>query len=117
KDQATNARQTTRGHILQLLAYTYADTGNETAFERTIEEATDLLAFTGEARDTARKEFVPFEIYEIRGKASRDLGKPLNALYYLELAEHSLKAESVPPRWHAVLDISRGQAYSDAGDL
>ena len=46
-----------------------------------------MLAFTGEARDTAKKEFVPFEIYEIRGKASRDLGKQLNALNYLELAE------------------------------
>src|SRR5437588_8973108 len=53
--------------------------GNEPAFERTIQEATDLLAFTGEARDTVGKEFVPFEIYEIRGKASRDLGKPIDA--------------------------------------
>lgn len=76
RDQANHANQTTQGHILQVLAYTYADTGNEAAFERTIREATDLLAFTGEARDMARKEFVPFEIYEIRGKASRDPGIP-----------------------------------------
>ena len=87
RDQAINASRTTRGHVLQLLAYTYADTGNEPAFERTIQEATDFLAFTGEERDTAGKEFVPFEIYEIRGKASRNLGKPIDALTYLELAE------------------------------
>lgn len=117
RDQALAATEATRGHILQLLAYTYADTGNEAAFEHTIQEATDLLAFTGEAKDTARKEFVPFEIYEIRGKASRDLGKPLNALEYLELAEKSLRAEAVTPRWHALLDISKGQASCDAGDL
>jgi transcriptional regulator with XRE-family HTH domain len=117
RDQATTASQATRGHILQLLAYTYADTSREMEFERTIQEATDLLAFTGEARDTARKEFVPFEIYEIRGKASRDLGKPLDALEYFKLAEKSLKVEAVTPRWHALLDISKGQALCDAGNL
>ena len=117
RDQAINASRATQGHVLQLLAYTYADTGNEPAFEHTIQEATDLLAFTGEARDTVGKEFVPFEIYEIRGKASRDLGKPIDALKYLELAEKTLRAEAATPRWHALLDISKGQAYSDAGDL
>src|SRR3989442_183067 len=117
RNQATAASQATRGHILQLLAYTYADTSREMEFERTIQEATDLLAFTREARDTARKEFVPFEIYEIRGKASRDLGKPLDALEYFKLAEKSLKVEAVTPRWHALLDISRGQALCDAGNL
>jgi transcriptional regulator with XRE-family HTH domain len=118
RDQATKADQATLGHILQLLAYTYGDIGNETAFEQTISEATDLLAFTGEGRDITKKEFIPFEIYEIRGKANRDLGKPLKALPYLELAEKSLnKAESVTPRWHALLEISRGQAFCDAGDI
>ena len=117
RDQAINASRATQGHVLQLLAYTYADTGNESAFERTIQEATDLLAFTGEARDTVGKEFVPFELYEIRGKASRDLGKPIDALKYLELAEKTLRVEAATPRWHALLNISKGQAYSDAGDL
>ena len=117
RDQSHDTEEATQGLILQLLAYTYADTGNETAFERTIREATDLLAFTGETRDTAKEEFAPFEIYEIRGKANRDLGKPLNALQYLDLAEKSLKVEAVTPRWHALLDISKGQAYCDAGDL
>lgn len=118
RDQATKANQAALGHVLQLLAYTYGDIGNETAFEQTISEATDLLAFTGEGRDTTKKEFIPFEVYEIRGKANRDLGKPLKALPYLELAEKSLnKAESVTPRWHALLEISRGQAFCDAGDI
>jgi transcriptional regulator with XRE-family HTH domain len=118
RDQAAKANQATLGHILQLLAYTYGDIGNETAFEQTISEATDLLAFTGEGRDITKKEFIPFEIYEIRGKANRDLGKPLKALPYLDLAEKSLnKAESVTPRWHALLEISRGQAFCDAGDI
>src|SRR5207244_4737734 len=117
RDQAAAASQATRGHILQLLAYTYADIGRETEFERTIQEATDLLAFTGEARDTARKEFVPFEIYEIRGKASRDFGKALDALEYFKIAERSFKVEAVPPRWLVLLDISRGQALPAAGIL
>ena len=107
-----------RGLILQLLAYTYGDVGREADFETTISEATDLLAFTGEGRDTARKEFIPFEIYEIRGKVNRDLGKPLEAIPYLDLAEKSLdKIDSITPRWHALLEISRGQAYCDSGDL
>ncbi len=118
KDKALHATDATRGHVLQLLAYTYGDTGHELAFERTIQEATDLLSFTGEARDAAKKEFIPFEIYEIRGKANRDLGKPLEAIPFLEAAEKSLEqAENVTPRFHALLDISRGQAYCDAGDL
>lgn len=116
--QAVHVNRATMGHILQLLAYTYADVGNETAFERTIAEAINLLAFTGEGRDIAKKEFIPFEIYEIQGKANRDLGRPLKAIPYLELAEKSLgRAETVTPRWHALLDISRGQAYCDAGDI
>ncbi len=113
RDRAAHADRATLGHILQLLAYTYGDIGNETAFEQTISEATDLLAFAGEGRDTVRKEFIPFEVYEIRGKANRDLGKPLNALPYLGLAEKSLdQAESVTPRWHALLEIS-----CDASDI
>jgi transcriptional regulator with XRE-family HTH domain len=118
RDRASHGDRATLGHILQLLAYTYGDIGNETAFERAIAEATDLLAFAGEGRDTVRKEFIPFEVYEIRGKINRDLGKPLAALPYLELAEKSLdKAESVTPRWHALLEISRGQAFCDASDI
>lgn len=118
RDQAANANQATLGHVLQLLAYAYSDTSNETAFEQTISEATDLLAFAGTGRDTAKKEFIPFEIYEIRGKANRDLGKPLKAIPYLELAEKALNgAESMIPRWHALLEISRGQAFCDAGDI
>jgi hypothetical protein len=118
RDAASTASNTTRGHILQLLAYTYGDTGQEAAFERTISEATDLLAFSGEGIDAAQKEFIPFEIYEIRGKVNRDLGKPLSAIPYLELAEKSLaSADSVTPRWHALLEISRAQAFCDAGDI
>ena len=116
--QAANAERATVGHILQLLAYTYGDIGNETAFEQTISEATHLLAFTGEGRDISEKEFIPFEIYEIRGKIYRDLGRPLDALPYLELAEKSLStADVVTPRWHALLEISRAQVYCDAGDI
>jgi len=118
REIASHASNATRGHILQSLAYTYGDTRQEALFERTISEATGLLAFSGEGRDIAQKEFIPFEIYEIRGKVYRDLGKPLDAIPYLELAEKSLAtAGSVTPRWHALLEISRGQAYCDIGDI
>ena len=117
RTQAAQASRVTRGHILQLLAYTHADTGHEAEFEATISEATDLLAHTGEGQDTAQHEFIPFEVFEIRGKANRDLGKPLAAIPYLEAAEKSLAGEVVTPRWHALLEISRSQAFCDAGDL
>lgn len=115
--QAEHASRASKGHILQLLAYTYADVGRGAAFERAISEATDMLAHTGEGRDTAAHEFIPFEIYEITGKANRDLGHPLKAIPYLELAEKSLAGQSVTPRWHALLEISRAQAFCDAGDI
>jgi DNA-binding XRE family transcriptional regulator len=117
RSQAAQASRATRGHILQLLAYTHADTGHEREFEATINEATDLLSHVGEATDTAQHEFIPFEVFEIRGKANRDLGKPLAAIPYLEAAEKSLAGEVVTPRWHALLEISRSQAFCDAGDL
>lgn len=117
RSQAAHASRATQGHILQLLAYTHADVGHATEFEATIEEATDLLAHTGEGRDTAQHEFIPFEVFEIRGKANRDLGRPLAAIPYLEAAEKSLQGENVTPRWHALLEISRSQAFCDAGDL
>ena len=116
-EQAVNAQKVTRGNILQLLAYTYADTGRAEEFERTVDTASDLLVFSGEGKDIARKEFNPFELYEIRGKGNRDLGKPTEALRYLYLAEQSLHTEVIPPRWYALLDISKGQAYCDIGDL
>ncbi len=118
RTQASGTSKTTRGHILQLLAYAYGDTGQEVAFEQAISEATDLLAFSGEGRDISQKEFIPFEVYEIRGKINRDLGKPMNAIPYLDLAEKSLiTVNAVAPRWYALLEISRAQAYCDAGDF
>lgn len=118
RDLAASASNTTRGHILQLLAYTYGDSGQEAAFERTISEATDLLAFSGEGKDTSQKEFIPFQIYEIRGKINRDLGKPQDALTYLALAEKSLiTVDAATPRWQSLLEISRAQTYCDAGDI
>jgi len=118
RNVASNASNATRGYILQQLAYTYGDTGQESAFESTIAEATDLLAFSGEGRDISQQEFIPFEVYEIRGKIYRDLGKPANAIPYLDLAEKSLAtADSVNPRWNALLQISRAQTYCDAGDI
>lgn len=117
RSEAAQASRSTRGHILQLLAYTHADTGHAHEFEQTISEATDLLSHSGEGQDTAAHEFIPFEVYEIRGKANRDLGNPLAAIPYLEAAEKSLAGEIVTPRWHALLEISRSQAFCDAGDL
>lgn len=117
RDQAMHAERATRGHILQLLAYTQADTGNAHEFDTTIEQATDMLAHSGGGLDSAQKEFIPFEIYEITGKANRDLGRPLQALPYLDLAEKSLENKIVTPRWHALLTISRSQAFCDAGDM
>lgn len=114
---AAHTEQATLGHVLQLLAYTYADMGNAKDFDNTIAKTTDLLAFSSDATDSARKEFVPFEVYEIRGKASRDLGRSPVALQYLELAEKALVKAEAPPRWYAVLDISRGQVYCDMGDI
>lgn len=115
--QATNARKATRSNILQLLAFTYADTGRSSEFERTINEAVDLLSFSGEGKDSNRKDFSHFELFEMRGKGSRDLGNPIEALRYLDLAEQSLRTEIAPPRWYALLDISKAQTYCDLGDL
>lgn len=64
--------------------------------------------------ETSQKRVYPFFVM----KANGDLGKPLQALPYLELAEKSLnKAESLTPCWHARLAISRGQAFYDAGEI
>lgn len=117
RQQAEHATRASQGHILQLLAYTYADVGWANEFETTIAEATDMLAYTGEGRDTAAHEFIPFEIHEIHGKAKRDLGQPLQAIPLLEMAEKSLAGQSVTPRWRALLEISRSQAFCDAGDM
>ncbi|QBD75012.1 helix-turn-helix domain-containing protein [Ktedonosporobacter rubrisoli] len=119
RDQAIRtANMATLGYVLQILAYAYSDIGNEAAFECAISKATDLLAFADEGKDAAKKEFTPFEIYEIQGKANRDLGKPLKAISYLELAEKSLNhTDSMMPRWRALLEISRGQALYDAGEI
>ncbi len=42
----------------------------------------------------------------------------MSAIPYLDLAEESLiTADAVAPRWYALLEISRAQAYCDAGDF
>lgn len=109
--------QATRGYVLEMIAYTYADAGNEVAFARHIHEATDLLASSGEAQGTIQREFVPFEVLEISGKATRDFGHPIQALEYLAHAERALASRPTMPRWHAVLTISKAQALCDAGEL
>lgn len=73
-----------------MLAYTYADSGDEAAFRRRIEEAQDLLAHSGEGHGAARRDFIPFEVLEIYGKALRDFGHPTESLTYLERAERAL---------------------------
>lgn len=65
--------RTRRGAIFfSYLRIPYGETGQEAAFERTISEATDLLAFSGKGKDISQKEFVSFEVYETHGKINRD---------------------------------------------
>jgi tetratricopeptide (TPR) repeat protein len=107
----------TRGYVLEMLAYTYADSGDEVAFRHRIEEAQDLLAHSGEGHGAAQRDFIPFEVLEIYGKALRDFGHPTEALTYLERAEQALARRPNVPRWHAALTISKAQALCDAGEL
>jgi tetratricopeptide (TPR) repeat protein len=116
KSQETE--RATRGYVLEMLAYTYADAGNEPAFQRHIEIATDLLAHSSEGTDgMAKREFIPFEVLEIHGKALRDFGHPQLALDYYEQAERALMSRPSMPRWHALLTISKAQALCDANEL
>jgi tetratricopeptide (TPR) repeat protein len=114
---ARAAERSTRGYILEMLAYTYADAGNEPAFRRHIEEATDLLGHSGEGQGAGQRDFIPFEVLEIYGKALRDFGHPVQALEYLDRADRALISRPNVPRWHAVLIISKAQALCDAGEL
>jgi tetratricopeptide (TPR) repeat protein len=114
---ARAAERSTRGYILEMLAYTYADAGNEPAFRRHIEEATDLLGHSGEGQGAGQRDFIPFEVLEIYRKALRDFGHPVQALGFLDQAERALVSRPNVPRWHAVLTISKAQALCDAGEL
>ena len=107
----------TRGYVLQMLAYTYADAGDETAFERHIQDAVDLLGHSGEGHGVVVRDFIPFEALEIYGKATRDFGRPVEALEYLKQAEQALMSRPNVPRWRTVLMISTAQALCDAGEL
>jgi hypothetical protein len=107
----------TKGYVLQMLAYTYADVGDEAGFERHIKEAVDLLGHSGEGRGVVVRDFIPFEVLEIYGKATRDFGRPVAALAYLEQAEQALMSRPNVPRWRTVLMISTAQALCDAGEL
>ncbi len=116
-DRSQGIRRATRGYTLQMIAYTSADAGDEHAFDRYIGEAIDLLGHSGEAEGVARRDYIPFETLEIYGKATRDFGRPIEALEYLRRAEEALESRPNVPRWHAVLTISKAQALCDAGEL
>jgi hypothetical protein len=107
----------TKGYVLQMLAHTYADVGDEAAFERHIQEAVDLLGHSGEGNGVVVRDFIPFEVLEIYGKATRDFGRPVAALAYLEHAEQALMSRPNVPRWQTVLMISTAQALCDSGEL
>lgn len=116
--RSQGTERATRGYVLEMLAYTYADAGNEAAFTQHIELATDLLAHTGEGSDRmAKREFIPFEVLEIRGKALRDFGYAQLALDYYQQAERALMSRPSMPRWHALLTISKAQALCDANEM
>lgn len=65
----------------------------------------------------AQRDYIPFEVLEITGKATRDFGRPAEALDYLHRAEVALMDRPNVPRWQAVLTISKAQALCDAGEL
>jgi tetratricopeptide (TPR) repeat protein len=111
------AERATVGYVLEMLAYTHADAGNEAAFTQHIEAATDLLSHRGEGQGAARREFIPFEVLEIHGKAVRDFGRPTEALTYFEQAEEALQARPSLPRWQGLLTISKAQALCDVGEI
>lgn len=115
--RAQGIERATRGYVLEMLAYTYADTGDEANFSRHINEAVDLLGHSGEGDGAGKRDFVPFEVMEIYGKVMRDFGHPTEALTYLEQAEDALASRPYMPRWQAVLTISKAQALCDAGEL
>jgi tetratricopeptide (TPR) repeat protein len=115
--RAQHAERATRGYIEEMIAYTYSDVGDLLGFERHIGEAVHLLGHSGEGEGAAQREFIPFEVLEISGKAMRDFGKPQQALDYLERAEAALLSRPNVPRWHAVLTISKAQALCDGGEL
>jgi tetratricopeptide (TPR) repeat protein len=116
-ERSTRAERATRGYVLEMIAYTYADSGDEPAFAHHIEQAIDLLGHSGEGQGAAQRDFIPFEVLEIYGKVLRDFGHPAQALAYLERAERALLDRPNVPRWHAVLTISKAQALCDAGEL
>lgn len=115
--RAQHAQPATRGYILQMIAYTAADAGDERAFDRYIGEALDLLGHSSEAEGVAQRDYIPFEVLEIYGKATRDFGRPVEALTYLRQAEDALINRPNVPRWRAALTISQAQALCDAGEL
>lgn len=111
------AERATRGYVLEMLAYTYADAGDQESFRRHIAEAVDLLGHSGEGEGAPKRDFIPFEVLEIYGKALRDFGEPGEALRYLNDAERALLECPTMPRWNALLMISKAQALCDAGEV
>jgi transcriptional regulator with XRE-family HTH domain len=116
-ERAGQAARATRGYVLEMLAYTYADAGDQVNFRRHIAEAVELLGHSGEGEGAAKRDFIPFEVLEIYGKALRDFGQPREALRYLDAAEKALLERPAMPRWQALLAISKAQALFDAGEL
>jgi tetratricopeptide (TPR) repeat protein len=114
---ARKGEKTTIGYVLEMLAYTYVENNNQQAFRYHIEEAIDLLGYSGNGRGVSQREFVPFEVYEIYGKGLRDFGHAQEALTYLEKAEQTLLMQPSMPRWQAVVSISKAQALCDAGEI
>lgn len=115
--KAQGAGRATKGYVLEMLAYGYTDIGNKGAFMSHIEQAIDLLSHAEEGEGAGKRDFIPFEVFEIYGKAMRDFGEPVRALGYFNQAEEALKQRPYAPRWHAVLDISTSQALFDAGQF
>jgi transcriptional regulator with XRE-family HTH domain len=107
----------TQGYVREMIAYTYAENNQEQQFRRHIEEAANLLGHSEEGEGAGQRDFIPFEVLEIYGKAMRDFGHPAEALQLFDQAETALKTRPYAPRWQAVLSISKAQAMCDAGDL
>jgi transcriptional regulator with XRE-family HTH domain len=114
---SNSVQRSLQGYVLEMIAYTYADTGNEKAFHYHIEEAVDLLGHSGEGEGAAKRDFIPFEVLEIYGKALRDFGHPVQALEYINRAERTLINRPNVPRWQALITITKAQALCDAGEL
>jgi tetratricopeptide (TPR) repeat protein len=114
RDSTPDADPSARGNAMQLLGRAYLQAGDEQGFHAAMGEATSLLGELNQETDVTSGFYCAGTVYEEYARSYSTLGRPQEAMNYLDKAEAALPMRG---HWETMLKTARAMVLVRSGDL